>query len=76
MVEVKTETSKEILPVLTTENKNTQPLPGLVGSTNWKLGYKETKTRTIFDTLRPMKDGRRLSTNTKVYSKIITQSKT
>ena len=29
MVEVKTEKSREILPVLITENKNTQPLLGL-----------------------------------------------
>ena len=39
MVEAKTEKSKEILPILITENKSTQPLLGLDWLGKLKLGY-------------------------------------
>ena len=41
MVEVKTEKSKEVLPVLITENKNTQPLLG----SDWLDKYGKWVTR-------------------------------
>ena len=76
MVERKTEKSKEVLSKLVTENKNTQPLLGLNWLDKLEIEFQETETRTFSDTLKPMKNGRRLSTNTKIYSKRITQSNT
>ena len=47
---------KEVLPMLITENTNTQPFKlAWTGSTNWKLGYKETTTRILSDISRPTK---------------------
>ena len=49
MVEVKTEKSKVVLPLLITETKNTNPCWDWTGWTTWKLDYKETKTRLLSD---------------------------
>ena len=59
MVEVKTGKSKETLPILITQNKNTQPLLGWIGWITWKLDYKETKTRTLSDISKQTEDNRR-----------------
>ena len=45
MVEVKTEKSKETLPILITENKIHSPYWDWIGWTNWKLGYRAAKRR-------------------------------
>ena len=45
MVEVKTEKSKKILPILITENKNTQPLSGLDWLDKLEMGYRAAKRR-------------------------------
>ena len=47
LVEVKTEKSKETLPILITGNKNTQPLHywDWICWTNWKSAYRAAKRR-------------------------------
>ena len=45
MVEVRTEKSKKTLPILITENKNTQPLLGLDWLNKLELGYRAAKRR-------------------------------
>ena len=47
MVEVKTEKSKEILPILITENKNTQPLLGLDWLDKLEIGLQGTKKTNV-----------------------------
>ena len=60
MVEVKTEKSKEILAILITENKNTQPLLGLDWLEKLQIGLnKETKTRTLSDISKLTEDDRK-----------------
>ena len=60
MVEVKTEKCKEILAILITENKNTQPLLGLDWLDKLQIGLnKETKTRTLSDISKLTEDDRK-----------------
>ena len=47
MVEVKTEKSKEILPILITENKNTQPLLGLDWLDKLEIGLQDSKKTNV-----------------------------
>ena len=47
MVEVKTEKSKETLPILTTENKNTQPLLGLDWLDELEIGLQGSKKTNV-----------------------------
>ena len=47
MVEVKTEKSKEILPILITENKNTQPILGLDWLDKLAIGLQGSKKTNI-----------------------------
>ena len=47
MVEVKTETSNETLPILITENKNTQPLLGLDWLDKLKIGLQGSKKTNV-----------------------------
>ena len=47
MVEVKTEKSKEILPILITQNKNTQPLLGLDWLDNLEIGLQGSKKTNV-----------------------------
>ena len=47
MVEVKTEKSKEILPILITKNKNTQPLLGLDWLDKLEIGLKGSKKTNV-----------------------------
>ena len=47
MVEVKTEKSKEILPILITESKNTQPLLGLDWLDKLEIGLQGSKKTNV-----------------------------
>ena len=47
MVEVKTEKSKETLPILITENKNTQPLLGLDWLDKLEIGLQGSKKTNV-----------------------------
>ena len=47
MVEVKTEKSREILPILITENKNTQPLLGLDWLDKLEIGLQGSKKTNV-----------------------------
>ena len=47
MVEVKTEKSKEILPILIRENKNTQPLLGLGWLDKMEIGLQGSKKTNV-----------------------------
>ena len=75
MVEVKTEKSKEILPILKNESKIHNHCWVWIGETNWKLDCREPRKPTSFDILTQTKDERELSMNTKTYSKTSTQLK-
>ena len=75
MVEVKTEKSKKILPILITENKTTQPLLGLDWLDKLEIGLQGNKKTNVIRHVGEDKDERRLSTNMKIYSKTITPSK-
>ena len=57
MVEVKTEKSKEVLPILPTENKNTQPLLGLDWLDKLEIGLQGNKNTNIIRHIKT--DGRR-----------------
>ena len=57
MVEVKTEKSKEILSILVTENKNTQPLSGLDWLDKLEIGLQGNKNTNIIRHIET--DGRR-----------------
>ena len=57
MVEVKTEKSKEILPILITENKNTQPFLGLDWLDKLEIGLQGNKNTNIIRHIET--DGRR-----------------
>ena len=57
MVEVKTEKSKEIIPILITENKNTQPLLGLDWLDKLEMGLQGSKKTNVIRHVG--KDGRR-----------------
>ena len=72
MVEVKTEKSKEVLPILSTENKNTQPLLGLDWLDKLEIGLQGNKNTNI---IRHIETDGRIRMNTKTYSKTTTQSK-
>ena len=56
MVQVKTEKSKENLPILNSENKTLNPCWDCIGWINWKLDYEETKTRSLSDISKPTED--------------------
>ena len=47
MVEVKTEKIKEILPILITENKTTQPLLGLDWLNKFEMGMHGSKKTNV-----------------------------
>ena len=57
MVEVKTEKSKEVLPILNTENKTTQPLMGLDWLDKLEIGLQGNKNTNIIRHIET--DGRR-----------------
>ena len=57
MVEVKTENSKEILPILLTENKNAQPSLGLDWLDKLEIGLQGNKNTNIIRHIET--DGRR-----------------
>ena len=57
MVEVKTEKTKETLPILITENKNTQPLLGLDWVDRLEIGLQGNKSTNIIRHIET--DGRR-----------------
>ena len=57
MVEVKTEKSKEVLSILKTENKNTQPLLGLECLDKLEIGLQGNKNTNIMRYIET--DGRR-----------------
>ena len=52
MVEVKTEKSKETLPKLITENKNTQPLLGVDWMDKLEIGLQGNKNTKIIQIYR------------------------
>ena len=72
MVEVKTEKSKETLPILITENKNTQPLLGLDWLDKLEIGLQGSKKTNV---IRYVEEEKKSSTNMKIYSKTPTLSK-
>ena len=76
MVEVKTEKSREILPILITENKNTQPLLGLDWHDKLEIGLQGSKTTNVIRHVTEDERKKESSTNTKIYSKTTTLSKT
>ena len=75
MVEMKTEKSKEILPYLITENKNTQPLLGLDWLDKLEIELQGSKKQMSCVTWKKTKDERKLSMNMKIHSKTIILSK-
>ena len=72
MVEVKTEKSKETLPILITENKNTQPLLGLDWLDKLEIGLQGSKKTNVICYVKEDDKRKKLSANTKTYSKITT----
>ena len=67
--EAKTEKSKEILPILITENKNIQPLLGLDWLDKLEIGLQGSKKTNVIRHVE--EDERKLSMNMKIYSKTI-----
>ena len=72
MVEVKTEKSKEILPILITENKNTQPFLGLDWLDKLEIGLQGSKKTNVSRHVEEDERRKRITVNTKIYSKITT----
>ena len=72
MVEVKTEKSKETLPILITENKNTQPLLGLDWLDKLEIGLQGSKMTNVIRYVEEDDRRKKISANTKTYSKITT----
>ena len=75
MVEVKTEKSKEILPILTTENKNSQPLLGLDWLDKLEIGLQGSNKPNVIRHVEEAERREKPSTSTKTYSKITILSK-
>ena len=71
-VEVKTEKSEETLPILITENKNTQPLLGLDWLDKLEIGLQGSKKTNVIRYVEEDDRQKKLSANTKTYSKITT----
>ena len=76
MIEVKTEKGKEILPILITENKNTQPLLGLDWLDKLEIGLQGSKKTNVIRHVKEEERRKKLLMNTKIYSKTTTQLKT
>ena len=72
MIEVKTEKSKELLPILITENKNTQPLLGLDWLDKLEIGLQGSKKTNV---IRYVEEEERKFLMNTIYSKTTTLSK-
>ena len=59
MVEVKAEKSKDVLPILITDNKNTQPLLGLDRLDKLEIGVQRNKNKNLSDISKLTEDDRR-----------------
>ena len=73
MVEVKTEKSKEILPIVITENKNTQPFLGLNWVDKLKIGLQDSKKTNV---IRLVEEEKRRERITHEYEDLFENNKT
>ena len=74
-VDARTENSRVVLPILITENKNTQLLLGLDWLDKLEIGLQGNKHTNIIRNKTLMKEAKNSSMNLKISSKTITQSK-
>ena len=73
MVEVKTEKSKETLPILIKENKNTQPLLGLDWLDKLEIGLQGGKKTNVIRHVEEDERQKKSLVNMKTYLKTTTQ---
>ena len=75
MVEVKTEKSKITLPILITENNNTQPLLGLVWLDKLEIGLQGNTNTNIIRHIETDERRQKIVNEFEIYSKTTIQSK-
>ena len=73
MVEVKTEKTKTVLPILITENKNTQPLLGLDWLDKLEIGLQGNLETNIIRNITASEKGEKIFKNLKTFLKTTTQ---